>query len=151
MTTLRHFAPADAAACCRLINEAIETMDGLNAPARALIISKNGPEAVGADLGRCFSLVAIGAAGLEGLGVLDGSEVRRVYVDPRLQRRGIGTMIVRALEAEARKRGLPRLELQASPSSVPFYLSLGFRTLQTETTRNGDAQFIHVRMHKDLD
>lgn len=125
-------------------------MDGLNAPARALIISKNEPERLEADLARCFSLVAVDSDNPVALGVLDGTEVKRVYVHPRLQRQGIGTMLVRALEAEARRRGLPHLDLQASPSSVPFYLSLGFRELHTETTTNGGAEFVHVRMFRDL-
>jgi GNAT superfamily N-acetyltransferase len=98
---------------------------------------------------RCFTLVATGSDGLQAVGVLDGAEVKRMYVHPLPQRRGIGAAIVRALEAEARRRGLPRLELHASPS-VPFYLFLGFRQLATETRRNGDTEFVHVRMSKDL-
>lgn len=156
--SLRRFQVGDAAACCEIINAAIETMDGLNAPARSLIVSKNVPEAVAADLVRCFTLVAVGSGGVEGplrslqgLGVLEGSEVKRVYVHPEFQSRGIGTQLVRALEAEARLRALPRIELQASPSSVRFYVGLGFRELVKEVSRNGDAEFTHVKMFKDFD
>ena len=73
-----------------------------------------------------------------------------MYVHPRRRRQGIGTMMVRSLEAEARRRGLTRVELQASPSSVAFYVLLGFRELAKEVTRNGDAEFVHVRMSKDI-
>jgi GNAT superfamily N-acetyltransferase len=150
MLSLRPFEPGDAAVCCEIINEGIQTMDGLNAPARALVVSKNSPETVGTDLARGFTLVAVGPAGIEGLGVLDGIEIRRVYVRPDLQGRGTGAALVRALEAEARKRGLARIELQASLSSVPFYRALGYRQGAQETSRNGDAEFIHVRMDKEL-
>jgi GNAT superfamily N-acetyltransferase len=150
MVSLRPFDPGDAAVCCEIINEGIQTMDGLNAPAKALVVSKNDPEAVGADLARGFTLVAVGPKGLEGLGVLDGIEIRRVYVRPKLQGRGTGTRLVHALEDEARKRGLARIELQASLSSVGFYRALGYREGAEETSRNGDAEFIHVRMSKDL-
>jgi GNAT superfamily N-acetyltransferase len=150
MATVRRFEPADAAACCEIINTAIGTMDGLNAAARALVISKNGPEAVGADLARCFTVVAVEADAVVALAALDGSEVRRVYVRPEHQRRGLGRLLVRALEAEGRARGLAGLELQASPASVAFYQSLGYRELGRETTTNGEAEFLHVRMSREL-
>jgi GNAT superfamily N-acetyltransferase len=151
MVSVRRFEPEDAAATCELVNTAIQSMDGLNEPARALIAAKNVPELLAIDLARCFALVAMSSDGLEGVGVLDGSEVKRMYVHPRRQRQGIGTMIFRSLEAEARNRGLSHLELQASPSSVPFYALLGFREQEKETTSNGYAEFTHVRMSKDLD
>ena len=151
MVSLRPFDPADAAVCCEIINAAIQTMDGLNARAKALVVSKNSPATVGADLARGFTLVAVGQEGIEGLGVLDGLEIRRVYVRPKLQGRGTGAQLVRALEDEARRRGLARIELQASLSSVAFYRALGYQEGVQETSRNGDAEFIHVRMSKDLD
>ena len=46
MVSVRRFEPLDAASCCELINTAIQNMDGLNEPAKALIVSKNGPEMV---------------------------------------------------------------------------------------------------------
>jgi GNAT superfamily N-acetyltransferase len=151
MVSLRPFEPGDAAVCCEIINAAIQTMDGLNAQARALVVSKNDPESVGADLARSFTLVAVGQEGVEGLGVLDGIEIRRVYVRPKLQSQGTGTRLVRALEDEARKRGQARIELQASLSSVGFYRALGYQEGAKETSRNGDAEFIHVRMSRDLE
>jgi GNAT superfamily N-acetyltransferase len=151
MVSLRPFDPGDADVCREIINAAIQIMDGLNAPAKALVVSKNSPDTVGADLARAFTLVAVGPDGIEGLGVLDGLEIRRVYVRPKLQGRGTGAQLVRALEDEARKRGLTRIELQASLSSVGFYRALGYREGAQETSRNGDAEFIHVRMAKDLE
>lgn len=147
---LRRFEPGDATACCAIMNAAIQAMDGLNPQARSLVTSKNIPETLGPELARSFTLVAVVPDGIGGLGVLDSAEVKRVYVHPRVQSRGIGTKLVQALEAEARRRGAHRLELQASPSSVRFYLRLGFRELVKETSRNGDAEFIHVKMFKDL-
>jgi GNAT superfamily N-acetyltransferase len=143
--------PEDAPACCEVVNQAIKTMDGLNGPARASIVARNVPPAMSEALGRCFTLVAVGPAGVEAVAALDGAEIKRVYVRPGAQRRGTGAGLVRALEAEARRRGLDRLELQASPSSVPFYLALDYRSLGEEITTNGDAEYRHVRMMKTLE
>jgi GNAT superfamily N-acetyltransferase len=151
MVTVRRFVPDDAAACCEVVNEAVQTMDGLNEPARSSIVAKNIAPAMRDELGGCFALVAVGAAGVEAVGALAGAEIKRLYVRPGAQRRGTGARLVRELEAEARRRGLDRVELQASPSSVPFYVALDYRPLGEETTRNGDAEFRHVRMTKRLE
>jgi GNAT superfamily N-acetyltransferase len=150
VATLRRFETTDAPACREIINAAIGVMDGLNAAARTLVISKNGVDAVSADLARCFTLVAVDGDAIVALAALDGSEVRRVYVRREHQRRGLGRLLVQALEAEARRQGLAALELQASPSSVAFYRSLGYRELGRETSTNGAAQFVHVRMSREL-
>jgi GNAT superfamily N-acetyltransferase len=150
MVSLRQFEAADAGACCEVINAAVQSMDGLEPAARAFILARNVPEAIGAELARSFTLVAVGPAGVHGVGALDGDQLERVYVEPGCQRQGTGTLLVQALEVEARRRGVRRLILQASPSSVPFYQALGFAALGQETSRSGEAVFVHVRMSKDL-
>jgi N-acetylglutamate synthase-like GNAT family acetyltransferase len=133
-----------------VINQAIQGMDGLNAAARALVLSKNEPAALAADLCRCFALVVEGVGGVEAVGALDGVEIRRLYVQPGAQRRGTGSLLVGELEAEARRRGIERLEVHASPSSEGFYRARGFQRIGEQTTRNGPAEFRHVHMVKDL-
>jgi N-acetylglutamate synthase-like GNAT family acetyltransferase len=147
---VRRLEPGDVPEVCAIMNAAIATMAGLNAAARSFIVAKNTPEAVAEELARVFALVAVGAHGLEAVGVLDGAEIKRLYVHPDCQRRGTGASLARALEAEARRQGLQRLQLQASPSSVGFYSRLGFTEVGRETTQNGDAEFVHVQMVKQL-
>jgi putative acetyltransferase len=148
--SLRRFETGDAAVCCAIINASIRTMEGLNDAARALVVAKNTAAALAAELGQSFALVALGDSGVVGLGVLDGAEIKRLYVDPACQRRGTGRRLLAALEDEARQRGRDRLELQASLPSVPFYLAHGFQELGREATHNGPATFVHVRMSKTL-
>lgn len=151
MIAVRPFRPADADACCAIVNAAIAEMDGLNPAARALVIAKNGPADLAADLGACHAVVAEGPQGLiVGLGALAGSEIKRVYVRPDAHRRGTGRLLLEALETEAARRGEKRLTLQASLSSVPFYLALGYQRLGDDVTRNGEAEFRHVAMAKHL-
>jgi GNAT superfamily N-acetyltransferase len=149
-TELRPFQAADAGACCSLINGALRTMDGLNAAARAFLAAKNVPKTLQEDLAHSFALVAVAGANPVGIGVLDGEEVKRVYVHPNAQRKGIGASIVRALELEARKRNVAILIVHASPSSVGFYQSLGYQPIEGLTTRRGQAEFRHVRMSKSM-
>lgn len=148
--SVRAFEPCDAAVCCDIINAAVRTMDGLNAAARTLVVSKNVPERLGAELAGGFALVACGPSGIEAVGMLEGPELKRIYVDPRCQGHGTGKLLVEELVAEASRRGHRRVILQASPSSVPFYAALGFRELAKETTRSGEATFTHVRMEREV-
>jgi putative acetyltransferase len=57
-------------------------------------------------------------------------EVKRMYVDPAARGRGLGRMILVALEAEARRTGLSRLRLETGIKQDPaiaLYRSAGFR------------------------
>jgi putative acetyltransferase len=53
-------------------------------------------------------------------------EVRAVYVHPRFIRRGVGSLLLRAAEDEARARRVEALRLNASLTAVPFYRSQGY-------------------------
>jgi putative acetyltransferase len=64
-----------------------------------------------------------------GFSALEGDQVQAVYVHPQFARRGVGTLLLRAVEAEARDRGIVELRLSASLTAVPFYRSLGYREL----------------------
>lgn len=63
---------------------------------------------------------------MAGFSVLDGDLVRAVYVHPRYARRGVGSALLAAAEAEARARGVQVLRLNASLTAVPFYLRHGY-------------------------
>jgi putative acetyltransferase len=59
-------------------------------------------------------------------------EVKRMYVDPAARGRGLGRMILAALEAEARRIGLSFLKLETGIKQDPaiaLYVSAGFREI----------------------
>lgn len=59
--------------------------------------------------------------------------VRRVAIDPGLQRRGFGRDLMAAAEAELRKRGHRALYLRvrkALPGNLAFYDKLGYRPVE---------------------
>jgi len=55
--------------------------------------------------------------------------VRSVYVAPEYARRGLGTRLLRHVEAEMRRAGLLRAELMGTLSGQPLYCSLGYAAL----------------------
>ena len=52
--------------------------------------------------------------------------VRRVYIDPQHQHRGIGQLIVKKLEQKAKSERLEKLDLSASLKSRRFWEAMGF-------------------------
>jgi putative acetyltransferase len=59
-------------------------------------------------------------------------EVKRMYVDPAARGRGLGRLILAALEAEARRIGLGCLRLETGIKQDPaiaLYVSAGFREI----------------------
>jgi N-acetylglutamate synthase-like GNAT family acetyltransferase len=79
------------------------------------------------------------------------SEVEAVYVSPRAARRGTGLSLLRALEDQARARGLTGLHLCASLNAVPFYERAGYARGGPAVHRlQGGVEIACVRMSKGL-
>jgi GNAT superfamily N-acetyltransferase len=102
---VRAYRLEDAQECCAVINRAVEEMDGLNDAARRLIPTRNVPAVLHAELGHLHTVVCEVEGRCVGVGALDGTEIKRVYVDPVAQGLGVGEWIMSALEAEAQRRG----------------------------------------------
>src|SRR3989442_6658081 len=151
MRRVRPYTDADADNCCLIVNAAIQDMDGLNEAAREFIRAKNTPVQLDAELRQWFTLIFEADDGrLLGVGALDGEEIKRMYVDPRVQGHGVGRAVMQALEGEAMRLGLREVVLEASPSAVPFYEQLGYIRLGDDGFTRGEAVFRYVRMRKAL-
>jgi N-acetylglutamate synthase-like GNAT family acetyltransferase len=58
--------------------------------------------------------------------ITKNNEVRTIYVNPKYQKRGIGTKIIKKLEDYAKKHKIKKLYLHAMSSAVPFYIKKGY-------------------------
>lgn len=54
------------------------------------------------------------------------ARIRKVFVEPRLARQGIGSSMVRDAERRAIAQGYPRLLVRANLNAVPLYAKLGY-------------------------
>ncbi len=71
---------------------------------------------------------AIAGPALAGLGILGISgEIRLCYVLPGMNGRGVGTALLRAMEAEAREMKIERISLESSFTAMGFYKRRGWR------------------------
>ena len=147
---VRPYMAADAAACCETINAAVEVMDGLNDEARELIRAKNVTDVLGPELEAAYTLVVESERRVLAVGCLSEGEIKRLYVDPSVQRAGVGRALVAAFEEEATRQCRKSIHVDASPSSVGFYERLGFTALREDTLTRGAATFLFVIMTKEL-
>jgi ribosomal protein S18 acetylase RimI-like enzyme len=84
------------------------------------------------DFGRAFAVRAPDGRPASVAAVIDvgaDASVQWVATDPAHRRQGLGTRVMRALLADARRRGARTASLQASPDGFPLYERLGFATV----------------------
>ena len=84
------------------------------------------------DLGHAFAVRATDGRPASVAAVIDvgtDASVQWVATDPAHRRQGLGTRVMRALLADARRRGARTASLQASPDGFPLYERLGFATI----------------------
>jgi GNAT superfamily N-acetyltransferase len=88
--------------------------------------------------------------------VQDGSaeataKVRHIFVHPERARRGLGSRVMRSVEADAAAAGQPRLAMAATLSGVPLYRKIGYaETGDAGITLPGGVHFPLVAMAKAL-
>jgi GNAT superfamily N-acetyltransferase len=79
----------------------------------------------------------------------DAAKVRAIFVHPEFARRGLGTLILARVEAEARAAGFSRYEMGSTLTGVPLYRLKGYVELERIAVplRNGEALPV-VKMRK---
>lgn len=85
-----------------------------------------------------------------GFGVLVRERVHMLYVHPDAAGRGVGSRLLRALEAAARLESLAYTRVQASLNARRFYDSHGYRETGREVVDVGGAPFERILMEKRL-
>jgi GNAT superfamily N-acetyltransferase len=86
----------------------------------------------------------VGTFGLERASP-DSMELRRMYVDPGVQRRGIGQQMLRFAEDECRRRKIFRLELSTSElqnAALAFYRNSGYRLVREDLAQMGSNKTV---------
>ncbi len=77
----------------------------------------------------------------------DGAgQIRYMAVETAYQRHGLGTILLEALEAEARAQGMTVLRLHARENALAFYRRRGYRLIEPSHVLFNSIQ--HYRMEK---
>jgi citrate lyase synthetase len=78
------------------------------------------------DTAAGYTIVVESNRQIIGTGTLLDTNIRRVFVDPAHQQRGIGKLITQELEQKASLKKLASLDLQSSIVSREFWESMGY-------------------------
>ena len=88
------------------------------------------PDKVASNLETWCAFVAIVNGQVVGTGSLNGQTVSSVYVHPDLQRRGVATKLMDAVENAANARSQRTLSVQSSVTAKAFYAKRGFKIIR---------------------
>jgi GNAT superfamily N-acetyltransferase len=97
-------------------------------------------DAVRQLIGKRSVFVATLGSRVVGTASLDGSVVRTVFVAPDVQARGIGKLLMAAIERAARERKIAALTVPSSVTAETFYARLGFKAVRD--SYHGDERTI---------
>ncbi len=76
--------------------------------------------------------------------------VGMTYVHPQYIKKGAGRALLAALEAEAVRRGVDVLNVEASITSRPFFQACGFAVITPQIVRVRGEDFLNYRMTKQI-
>ncbi len=108
-------------------------------------------DALHAMMAQGYRLVIESEAGIDAFALLDPPDyISLLYCRARASRNGHATRLLRAMEAEARHRGIVRVHTAASLISHPFFLRRGYTVDTTERVERKGVDFHRYRMSKRL-
>jgi GNAT superfamily N-acetyltransferase len=81
----------------------------------------------------------------------DAARIRAMYTDPDFVRQGVGSLVLRLCEEEARRAGFKRATMMATMAGAPLYEAQGYRPVEAAIMANVDGIDVPlVRMEKAL-
>jgi N-acetylglutamate synthase-like GNAT family acetyltransferase len=151
---IRKFNEEDLQSLYRLIQNTIDISYHEAYPKEAIEFFReyHSKEQILNDTATGYTVIAEYNSEVLGTGTLFGTNIRRVFVNPLLQHRGIGKLIVQELERRASVEKIATIDLEASLVSRQFWESLGF-VIQREdyVPVRKDQKLCYYKMIKTLD
>ena len=139
----------DAVDISRVIIAALRETNARDYPSSVIerVEQNFSPDAVRKLIGKRRAFVAVMGQRTVGTASLDGGWVRTVFVEPGVQGRGVGRLLMGEVERAAREAGLVTLSVPSTVTAESFYAKLGFKVV-------GDSYYGEERtiiMERSLD
>jgi len=150
---IRRFEKGDLGEVKRVIDQTIEVSYREVYPPEAIDFFKeyHSEEHILDDAEKGYSIVVLIEGRIVGTGTLLETNIRRVFVYPSAQRRGIGKRIMEDLEDRARMMGVKTVDLASSLVSKEFYDSLNYVCEeQTFIPLENDEKLVYYEMRKRI-
>jgi putative acetyltransferase len=151
---MRPFVPADLPMLVEIFRASIEELaneDYSDAQREAWAAAAEDEDAFGARLSSQLTLLGtIGGSPVGFASLKIPGDIDMLYVHPAVARRGVGRMLVDALEKLAVARGAERLSADVSDSAYEFFKALGFVPQSRNTVERGGEWLANTTMSKTL-
>jgi len=113
-------------------------------------IKGNSPKSLIEKANKIKYFVAVEKNKIFGIGGYDTKKVRTFFVEPKLQGKGIGKMIINRVLSEAKKDNLKSLKCWSTFYAEKFYKHYGFKKIKKIKVKFKDTPIIFVEMIKKL-
>ena len=125
---IREFIPSDLDAVAELVYGTIETSyAGIYGPeSKNFFVEYHSLDNILNDASNGYTVVALYGTEIVGTGTLLENDIRRVFIKPCFQGKGLGKLIMHTLEKKAADQNLDFVGLSASYTAKPFYEALGY-------------------------
>jgi putative acetyltransferase len=151
---LRPFLPADAPLLADIFRSSVAELTGDDysaAQQEAWAAAADDEAAFAARLAEAVTLLGTLDGSPVGFASLaDGDRLDMLYVHPAAAGRGVGSMLIDALERIARARGAARLIADVSDSAQDFFRRRGFSPRQRNSVPLGGEWLANTTMEKQL-
>lgn len=146
---IREFEPKDATAVSDVIRQTMRVTNSKDYSLEILapLIEYFSPEKVLALGKERFCLVAEIDNQIIGTAALEESELCTFFVSPDFQGKGIGTLLIKAIENIAAENKIKKIKFASSLSAVSFYEKMGYRKNGLDKEETAGKQ---IGMEKDL-
>jgi putative acetyltransferase len=151
---MRPFLPTDVPLLAEIFRASIEELtsdDYSDAQRAAWAAFAEDEKAFGARMAGQLTLLGTMAGSPVGFASLkEPDKIDMLYVHPAVAGRGVGAMLIDALEKLAAARGAKRLTADVSDSALDFFKKRGFVPQQRNTVERGGEWLANTTMVKTL-
>jgi N-acetylglutamate synthase-like GNAT family acetyltransferase len=150
---IRKFRKEDAKKASRLIRQAqlITLKDYYPRKIIDWFCKINTPSKIIAKSKKIELFVAVEGDKILGINGLKEDQVKKFYVNPAYQGRGVGRKLIKNIENTARKRKIRKLVVRSSLYAEGFYKKMGFRRIKKIKSGRGNIEFDEIFMEKKLE
>jgi len=138
---IRRFRKSDAETCSKIICEDIKRNKHIQEDSKNRIFRESTPDQL-IKRRKSFNYVVYQQnKRILGIGGMHRREVRTMYVYHNFQGKGIGSQILKKIEAMAKNKGIKKLFLYTHTRPSTFYLKNGWKTTKKYKNNKGKTVF----------
>ncbi len=142
---IKQFEKEDSQKCSKIMLDCIDkNLKSLTKKNRDFMIKCSQPENLIEKSKEVLLFVYEEDGKILGTGAFDSGEIRTMFVNPALQRKGIGKQILKFLIELAKSKENKKVFLKSSPEAEGFYRKQGFKKIK----ENNDFDFRTIEMEK---